>query len=172
MLNNVKPVKVLQNCVVAALLLTVGVSAGSVSQVAAQPDVSTPDTVHFVNSIQTASPVAEEAEQALTEFIRGMDEGDAKTVWMYASEEDQAAFETEDAVYEAFAEAFPAFTQAERVTFNSFRNEGDTPFVVLSMTDEAGEAYSADVGLWLDDAGDWKIVSLDIVAASEHVASL
>ena len=30
---------------------------------------------------------------------------DAAKVWMFASEEDQAAFETEDAVYAAFADA-------------------------------------------------------------------
>lgn len=98
-----------------------------------------------------------------------MAEGDAKTVWMYASEEDQAAFETEDAVLEAFADAFPALTKAEDVMFDSFRIEGDTPFAVVSFADEDSNKYQADVGLWLDDAGDWKVVSCEVYALSDRI---
>ena len=107
---------------------------------------------------------------AVQTFINGMASGDAKTVWMYASEEDQAAFATEGAVYNAFAETFPAFTEAHSVSFEKSWQEGDTPFVELSLTDQAGNAYAATIGLWLDDAGDWKIVSLEVNAVTDQVA--
>lgn len=169
MFTSMNAKKVGQHCAVAALILGLGFSASSVSQVAAQPDT------WALESVAAAAVVpAETAElqTALTTFIRGMADGDAKTVWMYASEEDQAAFETEEAVLAAFVDAFPALTKAEEVTFDSFREEGDTPFAVLTFADESGNKYRAEVGLWLDDVGDWKVVSCEVNALSDRVASL
>ena len=172
MFTSVSAKKLGRHCAVAALIVGFGFSANSISQVSAQPDSSALEAVRFAPSAQPATAEAAEVQTALRTFIRGMAEGDAKTVWMYASEEDQAAFETEDAVLEAFADAFPALTKAEDVKFDSFRNEGDTPFAVVSFTDENGNKYQADVGLWLDDAGDWKVVSCEVNAITDRVASL
>jgi hypothetical protein len=172
MFTSVSAKKLGRHCAVAALILGVGFSANSISQVSAQPDVSALETVRFTPGAQPATAEAAEVQTALTTFIRGMAEGDAKTVWMYASEEDQAAFETEEAVLAAFADSFPALTEAEDVKFDSFRNEGDTPFAMVSFADEDGNKFQADVGLWLDDAGDWKVVSCEVNAVTDRVASL
>ena len=89
---------------------------------------------------------------------------------MFASEEEQAAFGTEEATYAAYAEDFPALTQASEVTVEKIWDEGETPFVALSMIDASGRAYKASVGLWLDDAGDWKVISLAVRPAAERAA--
>lgn len=170
MFTSVNAKKLGRHCAVAALIVGFGFSANTISQVSAQPDSAALESVRFAPDTATAE--VQEVQTALTTFIRGMAEGDAKTVWMYASEEDQAAFETEDAVLAAFTDAFPALTAAEDVKFDSFRNEGDTPFVLVSFTDEDGNKFQADVGLWLDDAGDWKVVSCEVNAITDRVASL
>ena len=172
MLKSVNTKKVGQYCAVAALVLGLGFSASSITEVAAQPDIAAVENVRFAGADESASLESREIQKELTTFIRGMAEGDAKTVWMYASEEDQMAFETEDAVLEAFADAFPALTEAQAVSFGSFRQEGDTPFAVVSFKDGSGNQYQAEVGLWLDDAGDWKVVSCEVTALSDRVASL
>jgi hypothetical protein len=56
------------------------------------------------------------------------------------------------------------------VTFQTAWQEGDTPFVELALTDQAGNEYAATIGLWLDDAGDWKVVSLEVNAVTDQVA--
>ena len=162
----------------AALMCALGLAIGGSSLVSAEPDLAPAATVESVRFADSA-PIADtevEVRMAVESFIRGMSSGDAETVWMFASEEDQEAFATEAAVYEAFAETFPAFTQVAEVTFESFRQEGETPFVELSMTGKDGQRHRAAIGLWLDDAGDWEIVSCEVKPVSapvpEHVAAL
>jgi hypothetical protein len=111
-----------------------------------------------------------EVRSAVVEFIDGMVEGDAEAVWVYATEEDQAAFGTVSAVYNAFDEVFPAFGDAERVVFQRAWQEGDTPFVQLSLANQNGETHIATIGLWLDDAGDWEIISCDVRPATDLIA--
>ena len=112
-----------------------------------------------------------EAADAAAKFIRGMTKGEAQTVWMFASEEDQEAFGTEAEVFSAFAETFPILTDAKNVTLTENWREGDTPFVAMQVEDSSGQLHLARIGLWLDDAGDWKIVSCEIEPASAQVAS-
>jgi hypothetical protein len=110
-------------------------------------------------------------ENAAITFVRAVSERDASTVWMYASEEEQDAFATEEAIYEAYAETFPALTQAGKLTPQRSWSEGDTPFVELILA-AGSEDYRVTMGLWLDDAGDWKVVSCDVTALSDRVAGL
>jgi hypothetical protein len=161
-----------QRVAAAALLCGLAFSGYNIPQVAAQPDSAALETVRFVHSVDAATAETAEVREAVSNFIRGMAEGDAETVWMYASEEEQMAFETEAATLAAYAAEFPALTKAQEVSIQSYRDEGDTPFVELSMRDADGNAYQASVGLWLDDAGDWKVVSLDVNAVTDQVASL
>ena len=159
--------------VAVALLLCGGaaISLQTASDVSAQTD----------GAVQAASldpaaayPAGDEtaARDAAAAFVRSLAAGDAQAIWMFASEEDQDAFATEDAVLAAFAETFPALTQARSVTVDSMTQEGDTPFVQLSVADANGAQYKANVGLWLDDAGDWKVISCDVTPLTDRVASL
>ena len=119
-----------------------------------------------------ADPVQNtEAANAASNFIRGMSDGDAETIWMFASEEDQEAFGTEAEILAAFAETFPVLTDAKEVTPTEHWREGDTPFVAMQVEDSSGQVYRARLGLWLDDAGDWKIVSCDVEPVVAQVAS-
>ncbi len=112
-----------------------------------------------------------EAANAASKFIRGMSERDAQAVWMFASEEDQEAFGTEAEILAAFAETFPVLTEAKHVTLTQNWREGDTPFVAMQVEDSSGQLHRARIGLWLDDAGDWKVVSCDVEPATAQVAS-
>ena len=171
MSTNVNAKRLGRRCAIVALVVGLGFSASSISQVAALPDPLALEHLSSTSSVQPADKAAE-ARQAIKIFLRGMAEGDAETVWMYASEEDQAAFETEDAVLTAFVGEFPVLAEAENVKFDSFREEGDTPFWVMAFKDDAGVSYRAEVGLWRDDAGDWKVVSCEVYALSDLIASL
>lgn len=171
MLTNLKLKAIGQRAVIVAALCGVAFSVNSISQVAAQPDTNLVETVVFDTSLPVR--VDEIAVRGAVEtFIRGMKNGDAQTAWMFASEEDQAAFGTEAAVHHAFAETFPALTSVQEVRFDSFSQEGDTPFVQLSLKDTDGTHHQADIGLWLDDAGDWKLISCEVTQVSDRVASL
>ena len=172
MLMKLNMKKASQRVAAAALLCGLTFSAATIPQVAAQPDAAALETVRFTNSAALATPEAGEVQNAVQNFIRGMTEGDVKTVWMYASEEEQMAFETEEATYAAFVDAFPVLTEVKEVAFDSYRNEGDTPFVEVSLKDAKGNPYRATMGLWLDDAGDWKIISCDVKSTTDRVASL
>ena len=171
MSTNVNAKRLGRRCAIALLVVGLGFSASSISQVAALPDPLALEHLSSTRAVQPADKAAE-VRQAIKIFIRGMARGDAGTVWSYASEEDQAAFETEDAVLTAFVDAFPALTEAEDVKFDSFREEGDTPFWLLAFKDDEGVNSRAEVGLWRDDAGDWKIVSCEVYALSDRIASL
>jgi hypothetical protein len=150
----------------------VALTAQNISPVSAQTDGALLQTVSAPADAIVATADELAASEAATVFVRSLSSGDAEAMWMFASEEDQEAFATEDAVLEAFADAFPILTQVESVSVDQVTQEGDTPFVQLSLTDANGAAYQANVGLWLDDAGDWKVISCDVLPLTDRVASL
>jgi hypothetical protein len=154
---------------VAVLLTGAAFCFSGVSELSAEPGGKT-DHIEFAaaSGLEEAGDPAVRA--AVARFIGGMVEGDVETVWMFATEEDQDAFGTERAVYDAFAEVFPALTSARQVTFERFWQAGETPFVTLSLTTEDGESYRATMGLWLDDAGDWELISCSVEPAGDRVA--
>ena len=164
--------KLVQCTAVAALVAGFGFSASSITQVSAQTSVSPLQQVSFVGSSEAKTPQAAEVRGALVSFIRGMSNQDAEAVWAFASEEDQDAFATQKAVLDAFDETFPELARAREVTVQSLRDEGDTPFVKLTMTDTNGKSFRGEIGLWQDDAGDWKVVSCEFEPLGDQVASL
>ncbi len=113
-----------------------------------------------------------EARDAAARFLRAMSAADAEAIWMFASEEEHDAFQTEDAALDAYADAFPALTQARGVTFERFWQEGDMPFVQVSLTTGSAKSHRATMGFWLDDAGDWKLLSCEVKPVSDLVAGL
>ncbi len=113
-----------------------------------------------------------EPRMAAEGFILAMANSNAQAVWTYASEEDQDAFATEGAVYQAFAETFPVLVSVVEVRFETIEQEGDTSFVRVSVTDKDGERHDGSMGLWLDDAGSWKLVSFDVQRSAKHIAAL
>ena len=110
-------------------------------------------------------------ETAAVQFISARSDRDIETVWLFASEEEQDAFATEEATYEAYADTFPALTKASALTVQRTWSEGDTPFVELTMV-SGDHPYRVTMGLWLDDANDWKVVSCDVAELSDRVAGL
>ena len=139
----------------------------------AMPAVSTPANVTVVPeqvslNARVSPELTESVTDAVNTFVNGMAKHDEATVWMFASEEDQAAFGTESAIYEAYADAFPQLTTASEVRFGPVREEGDTPFVPAVVRGQDGAAWVANFGLWKNDAGDWTLISLDIKPASEN----
>jgi hypothetical protein len=148
--------------------------------------LATPVGGHLSVSAETLSPVeavrvidtAEwgdadiEPRMAAEEFVLAMANAKSQAVWAYASEEDQEAFGTEAAVYHAFAETFPVLVEVVEVRFEASRQEGDTSFVDFYLTDKSGHQHRGSMGLWLDDAGGWKMVSCDVQPTSKHIAAL
>ena len=170
MLMNLNVRRFARNCAVAALLCGVAISSGGTADLAAQAQPITAEKVRFTSAPDLNSLQHRAVTGALATFVSAMADGDSQAVWMFASEEEQAAFGTEAAAYAAYAEDFPALAAASEVTIEKIWDEGDTPFVALSLTDENGRAYKASVGFWLDDAGDWKVVSCDVRPAAERSA--
>jgi hypothetical protein len=144
--------------------------SGSVP-VAAEPHAAATSVVEITSSVD-AGTLTRDVQKAAAKFIRGMAEGDAESVWMFATEEEHDAFGTYDIAYDAFAEAFPVLTMAKSANFERAWQEGDTPFVELTVADSSGDVYRAAMGFWLDDAGDWKLVSCEVEPLSDRVAGL
>ena len=120
--------------VIAALLCATAVTLAVTAASIARPGDITPDAVVFVNA------PAQQSEQkatamAVERFVEGMASHDADVIWMFASEEEQDAFGTESATYDAYAETFPELTKAHEVTFTRFWQEGDTDFVQVLAED-------------------------------------
>ena len=151
-------------CATALTLLVAG-------QTLARPADSVRNAIVFINT-PTQSSEREAVAKSAEAFIEGMANRDASAVWMFASEEDQDAFGTEADVYAAYQETFPEFAQTKQVTFTRFWQEGDTPFTQVLLGDGLGSASVATMGFWLDDAGDWKLVSCDVKPASDRLAGL
>ncbi len=113
-----------------------------------------------------------EPRMAAEAFMLAMANADAEAVWAYASEEDQDAFGTQAAVYQAFAETFPVLVSVAELRFETIRQEGEMSSVRVSLTDKSGEHHNGFIGLWLDDAGSWKLVSCDVQPSPKHIAAL
>jgi hypothetical protein len=160
-----------QGAAALALLCGVVFSVNSVSAGSTQRGDSFIETIVFDRTHPTTADEGQ-VRSAVEAFIRGMKRADADEVWMFAGEEDQAAFQTEPALYAAFADAFPEFTRTQEVRFNKFWREGDTPFVQISLKDTDGNRYQAKLGMWRDDAGDWELVSCEVLPITDRVATL
>lgn len=170
MLRNLNRSSLLMPALITSMLsVPVVVLSGSLP-VAAEPHAAISSDVEIGSRVDGA--LTQGLQKAAAAFIRGMAEGDAESVWLFATEEEHAAFGTYDVAYEAFAEAFPVLTTVDAATFERSWNEGDTPFVELTMEDASGNEYRATMGFWLDDAGDWKLVSCDVTPLSDRVAGL
>ena len=140
--------------------------AGYVAVQAPAPSMLSGTEISRVSSL--ASPFETSVTSAVGTFVEGMAQGDEDVIWMFASEEDQVAFGTESAVYDAYADAFPQLTDVASVHVGTVRDEGDTPFVPVVLQNNSGETWVADFGFWLNDAGDWTLISLDIKPASDN----
>jgi hypothetical protein len=116
-----------------------------------------------------AQPIANDARDAVAIFVRSLSAGDADTVWKYATEEDQDYFATEPAVLHAFAKVFPTLASAKDITFQHVSGAADSPSVQLGIVDQDGSKWHASFEMWLDDAGDWKILGCKVAPASEGV---
>jgi len=119
------------------------------------------------SALDFSSPV----EAAAVTFIRAMGSGDAATVWFYATEEEQDAFGTTQAMYEAYREEFPVLTVAKSAAPEREWQEGDASFVEVRIVDAQSNQYSATMGFWLSDANDWQLISCDVKPVSDRVAS-
>jgi hypothetical protein len=156
----------------ATLLAGAALSLAVVTQPMARQDAAGgPGEVQFLGAHVMAESPRGMARSAQG-FVRAMAEGDADALWMFASEEEHAAFQTEPAAYRAYASDFPALTKAEDATFVRAWNEGELSFVSMIVRDAAGGANRAELGLWLSDAGDWQVASLSVVPAADSVAGL
>ena len=169
--------RISQGCAAVLLLSGVAVSfhGTSVGSTYPEPQVRAGSELSAVPARFAMQPRLEsgtqaEVREAVATFVRGLSQGDVQTVWDFASEEEQAAFGTEEATFVAFYEAYPAFAHAKEITFIGYSTEGDTPFVEISIRDNLGQRWQAELGLWLDDAGDWKIVSCAIDLATDRMA--
>jgi hypothetical protein len=138
----------------------------------ARPDAGVSAVIEIVGLSSGKNAEDTAVRKAAATFIRAMAEGNSEAVWMFALEEEQAAFGTEAEAYKAFADAFPELTAVQRVTYERGWQEGETPFLQLGMEDASGNDYRATIGFWLDDAGDWKVVSCDIDSITDAVASV
>jgi hypothetical protein len=148
-----------------ALLCGLAVPVSSLSQVAAIPGAS--QTEPQAGAVENAPDG--EVRDAIATFLRAMMSGDEDTVWMFASEEEQAAFATESATYAAYAEDFPVLTRVETFAVENMVQHGDTPFATVEVKDDDGMLYQATIGLWRDDAGDWKVISCEVTPGADHV---
>ena len=142
--------------------------AGYVAMQAPAPSTLSGTEISHVSVAASASPSGSSVTNAVGTFIEGMAQGDEEIVWTFASEEDQAAFGTESAIYAAYVDAFPQLTDVAEVHVGTVRDQGDTPFVPVVLQDAAGETWIADFGFWKNDAGDWTLISLDIKPASDN----
>ena len=71
---------------------------------------------------------------------------DAATVWLFATEEEQDAFQTERRCFRPTAEDFPVLTLAESAEAEREWQEGDTTFVEVRLTDSHRNEYPRDDG--------------------------
>jgi hypothetical protein len=124
-------------------------------------------------SSATASPAlpASAVQNAGMNFINAMQSRDMATVWLYATEEEQDAFGTEQAMYEAYSEEFPFLTLARSAIAEREWQEGDASFVEVKISDANHNEYTATMGFWLSDSSDWQLISCDVQPASDWVAS-
>jgi hypothetical protein len=142
------------------------------TQPMARPDISLrADTVRFLDAAPAdvnpsgVKPVAKA-------FVQAMAAGDAEALWMFATEEEHDAFQVKQVAFDAYAEDFPVLTRAKEATVVRVWPEGDADFIAMIVRDRSDRTYWAEMGFWLDDAGDWKVISLDIKPTADYVAGL
>ena len=100
-----------------------------------------------------------------------MQSRDVATVWLYATEEEQDAFGTEQAMYEAYSDDFPVLALAKSAIPGREWQEGDASFVEMKVSDAHRNEYTATMGFWLSDASDWQLISCDVKPVSDRIAS-
>ena len=72
---------------------------------------------------------------------------DAATVWLYATEEEHDAFQTEDEMIWAYSEDFPVLTLAKSVDAEREWQEGDATFVAVKLADAGRNQVHRDDGI-------------------------
>jgi hypothetical protein len=162
MLRNRKRLGALRTAAIAAALCApaVAMSAGYLAQM---PQAAPP-----IAAGQSETPV----ERAAVRFVSAMASKDAATVWLYATEEEQDAFQTEQAMLAAYSEDFPTLVIAKGAAAEREWREGNARFVLVRVTDSDHNEYRATMGFWLSDAGDWQLISCDVKPVSDRIAGL
>jgi len=127
-----------------------------------------PESAPAIIAAQSTSPV----ERAAVRFVHAMASKDAPTVWLYATEEEHDAFQTEQEMLQAYSEDFPVLTLAKSAEAEREWQEGDATFVEIRLTDSHRNEYSATMGFWLSDANDWQLISCDVKPVSDRIAGL
>lgn len=127
-----------------------------------------PEAASTIVAAQSTTPV----ERAAIRFVNAMASKDAATVWLYATEEEHDAFQTEQAMLAAYGEDFPVFTLAKRAAAEREWQEGDATFVQIRVTDSDRNEYRATMGFWLSDANDWQLISCEVKPISDRIAGL
>ncbi len=168
MLSNRKWLSLLAGGALAALAAAPAISFTRESVVPAT--YGTPEGMTLLNQQPEAPKTG--AEKAAITFVRAMSAKDVEDVWVFASEEDQDAFGTERALYDAYVDTFPALAKAKDISIDRTWTEGDTPFVEALVTDANGKPYRATMGFWLNDAGDFELISCDVKPVSDRIAKL
>jgi hypothetical protein len=130
--------------------------------------VRQPEPAPVISMGTATSPV----QRAAIRFIRAMAANDAATVWLYATEEEHDAFQTEDEMIRAYSEDFPVLTLAKSVDAEREWQEGDATFVAVKLADAGRNQYIATMGFWLSDANDWQLISCDVKPVSDRIARL
>jgi hypothetical protein len=163
----------LRGAVAALLVCAAAMGMGATSAISAiDPGAASlpAEAVPAAPAISLApSAMQVEARTAATNLIQSLASGDAATVWMFATEEEQEAFATEDEAYRAFVDAYPPLAFATKLAIESVTTDGDARVVTAYVTDQHGLEWRAQLGLWKSDAGDWKLVTCDIAPAPESV---
>jgi len=164
MLRNRKRLSALRTAAIAAVLCAPAAAAAmSASYLTRQPEAAP-----AIAAVQSASPVG----RAAVRFVNAMASKDAGTVWLYATEEEHDAFQTEEEMLQAYSEDFPIFTLAKSAVAEREWQEGDATFVEVRLTDSHRNEYSATMGFWLSDASGWQLISCDVKPVSDQIAGL
>jgi hypothetical protein len=157
--------------IVQPALVALVLGAGAVTLVPSLA-LTASDTSTYAAADSTAASEQPAVRSVAERFLHAMAQADEETVWMFASEEEQDAFGTEAAAYDAYADAFPALTQARDVAFEKTWQDGEVPFVEVALMTGSKPTHRATMGFWLDDAGDWELVSCDVKPVGDLVAGL
>ena len=131
-----------------------------------EPSVSLqPTPAAFVRAPSPEAATLNDVRLVVETFVWGLSNGRADIVWKYATEEEQSGLQSEGAVLSAFKEAYPPLAHARDLVYKGTHTEGDVPFVSFYVKDKLGLQWLTTFGLYFDDAGDWRIVSLEITGA-------
>lgn len=120
-----------------------------------------------VANLQTPEAAADKdaVRAAVSTFVWALSNGAEEALWSFAPEEEQESFGTAEAAYEAVSNAFPPLLYATELSFERIDTDGDLSTANLYVRDRIGLQWRAEIDLFLDDAGDWKIVGLAVEPA-------